>query len=211
MNISNLNSIGYTSITRNSYRADATTEPEAAASWQQMAATRMLETIDDDDTKQQQTVQLHVAVNSAAIAVNSRDENMTSSDSEIQAMMSHNTKSVSKQAEQRNSAGDSEQQSVSNVENKAESLLNKLFEQLLANRLGIDKKRMDDIKDKLKELEKLKQELSKADEHTPAIKKQLQLIDEQMLKLKEELEALVKQATERLTQQTEDETATKRG
>lgn len=214
MNISSLNSLSYTTVAGASRQTDELAGQEAAAFWQQVAAMRALASSDDDDEKQrqqafgqQQVVQQHVAPASVPMTVQRADgqpadEDMVSSDADIQAMVSR-----SANAANNTNAGGSEQ-SAANADSKAETLLNKLFEQLLANRLGIDKKRMDDIKKKLQELEQLKQELSKADEQTPALEKQLKLIDEQMLKLKEELETLVKQATERLKQQTEDKTAT---
>lgn len=209
MNISSLNSLSYTTVAGASRQTDELAGQEAAAFWQQVAAMRALASSDDDDEKQrqqafgqQQVVQQQVAPASVPMAVQRADEDMVSSDADIQAMVSR-----SANAANNTNAGGSEQ-SAANADSKAETLLNKLFEQLLANRLGIDKKRMDDIKKKLQELEQLKQELSKADEQTPALEKQLKLIDEQMLKLKEELETLVKQATERLKQQTEDKTAT---
>lgn len=81
----------------------------------------------------------------------------------------------------------------------ASGFVDKLFEQLLANRLGIDKKKMDEIKQRIIELEANKRELSQ-DQHADSAKvaSQIAKIDQQLAQLRDALEQLVQDAVERM-------------
>lgn len=94
-------------------------------------------------------------------------------------------------------AANNEQESTQSK--AAASFVDQLFEQLLANRLGLDKKKMDEIKQKIEELEAQKQALAENGEGSAEdIAAQSKKIDEQLAMLREALEQLVKEAIERM-------------
>lgn len=212
MTISLLNSLSYLeqSVTSNT-QSEQIAGQEAAAFWQQLAAMRALAAAEEDDKQQreqafgqQQSAQQQAPYPALGQTSGLPQSTAVFQGSEVDSLLSSSsTVSPSRTAAQSDSANttheDEHAQSAA-----AESLLNKLFEQLLANRLGIDQKRMDEIKQKLQDLEQLKQQLSQQAEQTPAVAKQLQQLDEQMLKLNDELATLVKQATERMKNRTEE-------
>lgn len=103
-------------------------------------------------------------------------------------------------AENSASAGSAPETEQERTQSKAAaSLVDQLFEQLLANRLGLDKKKMDEIKQKMKELEAQKEQLAASrDGSSEAIALQIKKIDEQLALLREALEQLVKEALERM-------------
>lgn len=202
MLISSLNSL---SNLDNPAKADAQAEQiagqEAAAFWQQLAAMRALVAADEDDKEQreqsfgQQASAHQLAANQVSMRQNAESVTLTADSDSLLPQTSPATAPSASPSQQ----SDEEVQSAA-----AEQLLNRLFEQLLANRLGIDQQRIDELKQKLQDLEQLKQQLSQQAEQTPAVAKQLKQLDEQMLKLNEELATLVKQATERMKQRTAD-------
>lgn len=212
MTISLLNSLSYLEKSASSNtQSEQIAGQEAAAFWQQLAAMRALAAAEEDDKQQreqafgqQQSAQQQAPYPALGQTSGLPQNAAVFQGSEVDSLLSSSsTVSPSRTAAQSDSANttheDEHAQSAA-----AESLLNKLFEQLLANRLGIDQKRMDEIKQKLQDLEQLKQQLSQQAEQTPAVAKQLQQLDEQMLKLNDELATLVKQATERMKDRTEE-------
>jgi len=212
MTISLLNSLSYLEKSASSNtQSEQIAGQEAAAFWQQLAAMRALAAAEEDDKQQreqafgqQQSAQQQAPYPALGQTSGLPQNAAVFQGSEVDSLLSSSSTLLpSRTAAQPDSANttheDEHAQSAA-----AESLLNKLFEQLLANRLGIDQKRMDEIKQKLQDLEQLKQQLSQQAEQTPAVAKQLQQLDEQMLKLNDELATLVKQATERMKDRTEE-------
>lgn len=176
---------------------------EAAAFWQQLAAMRALAAAEDDDKQQREqafgqhaSAQQH-ATNQLSMRQNGESVTPTADSDSLLPQTSTDTVPTASPSQQNDEGAQSA---------AAEQLLNRLFEQLLANRLGIDQQRIDELKQKLQDLEQLKQQLSQQAEQAPAVAKQLKQLDEQMLKLNEELATLVKQATERMKQRTADQT-----
>ena len=104
--------------------------------------------------------------------------------------------------ESRSALGSATQQT--STEQQQHSVTNRfvdqLFEQLLANRLGLDKSKIDEIKQKIAELEKQK-EVVEQQQAGPQRDRLLERIEQQLQSLQQALEQLTKEAAERMKQQ----------
>lgn len=80
------------------------------------------------------------------------------------------------------------------VESKQqESFLNQLMEQMLANRIGLDKQKYDEIKQKIDEIEQEKEALA-AQDQSPARDSKIALLEDKQEQLNHALVELVEQA-----------------
>jgi len=113
------------------------------------------------------------------------------------AVDSRQSRTTANTAKQASAAAAKAEEEVSGE--AASGFVDKLFEQLLANRLGIDKKKMDELKQKIAELEAQKQELSQNKQTDgEKVARQIEKIDQQLAQLRDALEQLVKDAIERM-------------
>lgn len=93
---------------------------------------------------------------------------------------------------------------------QADSLYERMMQQLLANRLGVNKHKLDEVKRKIEELEQIKQDLQSKPMADEAVRqKQLARIDQQLADLEKQAERLVAEAIERMKQRQEQPQSTK--
>ena len=83
------------------------------------------------------------------------------------------------------------------VQTSAESFVQKMFEQMLANRLGIDKEKLDEIREKIEQIEKEKQVLQEQAPLDSKQKQHLQTLDDKLAALEQAMQDLLKEADER--------------
>lgn len=76
---------------------------------------------------------------------------------------------------------------------KQENFLNQLMEQMLANRIGLDKQKYDEIKQKIEEIELEKAALAEQ-EQSPARDSKIALLEDKQAQLNQALVELVEQA-----------------
>lgn len=76
-----------------------------------------------------------------------------------------------------------------------QSFLDQMMEQMLANRIGLDKKKYNEILERMKELEAEKDKLAQ-EPQTPARDNQMSAIDQKLVQLNKALEGLIAQANQ---------------
>lgn len=81
------------------------------------------------------------------------------------------------------------------------SFIETAFEKLLANKLGIDQEKFDELKQEIKETEDAIEVLDKQKPLNEQQKQQMSLLEERLEMLKKALEELVKQGSERANEQ----------
>ena len=74
-----------------------------------------------------------------------------------------------------------------------QAFLDQMMEQMLANRIGLDKKKYNEILERMKELEAEKEKLAQ-EPQTPARDNQMSAIDQKLVQLNKALEGLIAQA-----------------
>ncbi|GAB3035043.1 hypothetical protein [Bowmanella dokdonensis] len=103
-------------------------------------------------------------------------------------------------ANAQNTDGKQNQQGQQQTQTSAESFVQKMFEQMLANRLGIDKEKLDEIKEKMEQIEKEKQALQQQGPLDAKGQQQLQALDDKLAALEQAMQDLLKEANERRNQ-----------
>ncbi len=86
-----------------------------------------------------------------------------------------------------------EQQQADNDSSNKEAFLTQLMEQMLANRIGLDKQKYDEIQQKIAEAQAEKDALAQQPQ-SPARDKQLAALDDKLMQLNKALEGLIEQA-----------------
>lgn len=79
--------------------------------------------------------------------------------------------------------------------NPQQAFLDQMLEQMLANRIGLDKKKYNEILERMKELEAEKDKLAQ-EPQTPARDNQMSAIDQKLVQLNKALEGLIAQANQ---------------
>jgi predicted RNase H-like nuclease (RuvC/YqgF family) len=82
-----------------------------------------------------------------------------------------------------------------------ESFINQMLEQLIAKRIGLDKKKLDEIKAEIEKLQQQRDALTEQGESSPKVAQQLKQIDNKIDTLTKMMEQLVAQDLERRTEQ----------
>lgn len=89
-----------------------------------------------------------------------------------------------------------------------QAFLNQLMDQMLANRIGLDKQKYDEIKQKIEEIQQQISELSEKPA-SPARDNQLTVLEEKLGQFNKALESLVEQANRNREQKERTESAAK--
>lgn len=84
---------------------------------------------------------------------------------------------------------------------KNESFINQMLEQLIAKRIGLDKKKLDEITAEIEQLQQQRDALAEQVDTNPKVAQQLTQIDNKIAAMTKMMEELIAQDLERRTQQ----------
>lgn len=100
-----------------------------------------------------------------------------------------------------NQSGSDPSGSDQSTSQKNESFINQMLEQLIAKRIGLDKKKLDEIKAEIEKLQQQRDALADQVATDPKIEQQLTQLDQKIAAMTKMMEELIAQDLERRTQQ----------
>jgi hypothetical protein len=111
------------------------------------------------------------------------------------------TAAVAATASTSNQSGANQSGSDQSTSKKNESFINQMLEQLVAKRIGLDKKKLDEIKAEIEQLQKQRDVLAEQVDSNPKVAQQLRQIDNKIAALTKMMEEFIAQDLERRTKQ----------
>jgi|GEM_PF-1600823 len=100
-----------------------------------------------------------------------------------------------------NSSSSKQSTSVQSTSQQNESFINQMLEQLIAKRIGLDKKKLDEIKAEIEKLQQQRDALAEQVDTNPKVAQQLTQIDNKIAAMTKMMEELIAQDLERRTKQ----------
>ena len=100
-----------------------------------------------------------------------------------------------------NQSGSDQSGSDQPTSQKNESFINQMLEQLIAKRIGLDKKKLDEIKAEIEKLQQQRDALAEQANTDPKVAQQLKQIDLKIAAMTKMMEELIAQDLERRTKQ----------
>jgi hypothetical protein len=100
-----------------------------------------------------------------------------------------------------NQSGSNSSGSDQSTSQKNESFINQMLEQLIAKRIGLDKKKLDEMKAEIEKLQQQRDALASQVDTNPKVAQQLMQIDQKIAAMTKMMEALIAQDLERRTKQ----------
>ena len=100
-----------------------------------------------------------------------------------------------------NQSGSNPSGSDQSTSQQNESFINQLQEQLIAKRIGLDKKKLDEMKAEIEKLQQQRDALASQVDTNPKVAQQLTQIDQKIAAMTKMMEALIAQDLERRTKQ----------
>lgn len=97
--------------------------------------------------------------------------------------------------------GASDAKSDQSTSQNNESFINQMLEQLIAKRIGLDKKKLDEIKAEIEKLQQQRDALAEQVDTNPKVAQQLTQIDNKIAAMTKMMEELIAQDLERRTKQ----------